>query len=421
MVAEKVDPSTCPHGDPFPGSASEEHSDGLDTIVHLVHKYAKKGRTDTGYKAARKFGEESPELVDTFTIAYLASAGTRTLLYDASERPFALHLAQVISAFEKRLYGSASAADVERDNLVHFFKCRIPCSCLDELAEEEPPEETQVCSWIECGACKPVAELMACAACKCAFYCDSNCQRSHWPMHAQECCVLKEKSVNRGDEETSDTELETSGQFSVYSMTSARSNKSGTSGRSGKSGKSGKSGSKSRRSSHRKRKEDAPRSPTKSPRTPLSPTRSPRSPKKLLKPPKSPRRSPRKSLTVPHSPTKSVKSLSSPSSRRKSLVKQDSKKRKARKSIALSQDKSEEKKEKKHSKSKHDKFNSSSGSLSLKKERRKSQKSSSHDDEHKERRKSKSSGSHHHHHHKDSSSEKKKSKSKKKHEETTAQ
>ena len=190
---EQQDSDSCPHGDPFPGCSSESHSDGLDIIVHLVQKYEKKGRTDAGYKAARKFAEDSPDLIDTFTIAYVASAGTRTLLYDDAERPFAFQLAQVISSFEKRLYGSASAADVERDNLVHFFKCRIPCSCLDELAEEEPPEETGICSATECGACKPVAELMACAACKSAFYCDSNCQRSHWPMHASTCCLLAEK------------------------------------------------------------------------------------------------------------------------------------------------------------------------------------------------------------------------------------
>ena len=170
---------TCPHGEPFPGSATELHEAGLQTILELVAKYNKTGRNDAGYKAARKFATKTPDLVDTFMIAFLACTGVKDLLENA-DRPRALRLAQVISAFEKRLYGSASAADVEHENLVRFYNSRIPCSCLDEMMAKEPTEEEEeggsleadhgICAAKDCGACKPLSELMACAACKSVFY-----------------------------------------------------------------------------------------------------------------------------------------------------------------------------------------------------------------------------------------------------------
>lgn len=385
---------TCPHGEPFPGCGSDSHADALDTIVGFFEKYKKKGRDDVGYKSARKFADQCPDLVDTFTIAFLSSAATRTLLAKdgADQRRFALFLAQAISAFEKRLYGSASAADVERDTLIHFFKCRIPCSCLDGLAEEEPPEETGVCASTECGICKPVAELMACAACKSVFYCDSNCQVTHWPIHAQACCMLATKA-----DETSVTDMETSGQFSVYSLTSARS------GRTDRTGKSGKSGSRSSRKSasrrHHKRKEDEQGSLKHSPNK--SPNKSPR--KSPIR--RSPRRTPKKSIT--DSPTKSVRSISSSKKKKKERMK----------SISLLDDNIAEKTD---SKSKAEKLDSSE-SLSSERDRRKKNKhhsSTTSHEEHCAQRKSKSNrSSRQRRHHDKNASEKKKSKSKEMHKE----
>ena len=364
----------CPHGDPFPGSTSEMHEVALDTILELIQKYDEQGRKDVGYKAARKFATKLPDIVDTFLVAFLVSTGTRAILYndenkDSQNKPFVFHVAQVISAFEKRLYGSASAADVENENIITFYKMRTPCSCLDDIVHDPDEEECGTCAAEGCGACKPLSELSACAGCRAVVYCDANCQRIHWPKHAPVCSILKER-LSESDT-TSITDLETSGQFSVYSGASARSGKSGRSAKSHSSDKSGKS-------RHRPQKLDrAPRSPLK------SPTRSPRK--------------------LPTSPTKSVKSVSSPrsSSRRKLLTKEDSKKkRKVRKSLSSSDDPVEEKKHHSKTKKKSDKLNSSSGELSVEKKERRSDKLNSSSGEFsvekKERRKSKSSSSRHH-------------------------
>lgn len=65
-----------------------------------------------------------------------------------------------------------------------------PDGSVDRKVEKTaiPEAEGRVCSGPTCGKRLPAEEALKCGACKRAYYCNSECQRSHWKMgHKSEC------------------------------------------------------------------------------------------------------------------------------------------------------------------------------------------------------------------------------------------
>ena len=284
----------CPHGEPFPGSTTDEHEIAFEEILDLIQEYHGEGRPDGGYKAARQFEAHRPDMLDTFLVAFLASEGTRIILEgDEETQSYAIYVAQVISAMEKRMYGNQCPADVEHENLFVFYKNRIPCECLDELVEvieemqeEDSEEEEEVkerasCSAPGCGRSRPRSELNTCAACQLVYYCNEECQRNHWPTHALTCIP-----ADVTEENTSPADLGGSGEFSLSSLISEKSGDSKLSRRSHEShGSRLSSRSNGSRDSNEENDDTMVHSPKKSPKRPGPRPASPTKPKKQTRPP----------------------------------------------------------------------------------------------------------------------------------------
>lgn len=76
-------------------------------------------------------------------------------------------------------------------DVIHFYKKRLQCSCLDEMYSEIKKIEDRVS---ECFHCKQKTKrryLRACSRCKCTLYCSQECQQLDWPYHREWCKQIR--------------------------------------------------------------------------------------------------------------------------------------------------------------------------------------------------------------------------------------
>mmetsp|Transcript_7889 Transcript_7889/g.19680 ORF Transcript_7889/g.19680 Transcript_7889/m.19680 type:complete len:458 (+) Transcript_7889:145-1518(+) len=67
---------------------------------------------------------------------------------------------------------------------ISFFHKRLPCNCLGPMYRELKSQPKTY----QCYCChKQLYRPSLCTRCKIANYCDSNCQREHWPAHKSFC------------------------------------------------------------------------------------------------------------------------------------------------------------------------------------------------------------------------------------------
>ncbi len=61
---------------------------------------------------------------------------------------------------------------------------------LRKSLSEKPEEKNSQTSQLKiCGSCKKKGAVQRCGRCKSAYYCDSSCQKSHWPEHCKLCKI----------------------------------------------------------------------------------------------------------------------------------------------------------------------------------------------------------------------------------------
>lgn len=164
-------------------------------------------RKSVGKKAAEKWQKEWPELITNHMMALLAATGTRMLLTGDDRARFVVQaFAEAIETLEKQVEGyDSDSAKAElktvldeatgiqkagKNDLIRFYKARVPCKCLKPEKEPEPPKEeepTGNCSFAGCGETKPLSKLAACAGCQVVTYCSVDCQSNDWPEHSKDC------------------------------------------------------------------------------------------------------------------------------------------------------------------------------------------------------------------------------------------
>lgn len=72
-----------------------------------------------------------------------------------------------------------------------FFAKRAPCSCLEEKKRLlKNLAKTSICA--ACNEIKDCTSLMKCGGCRVVQYCSEDCQRADWPVHKDQCKILRD-------------------------------------------------------------------------------------------------------------------------------------------------------------------------------------------------------------------------------------
>jgi len=72
-------------------------------------------------------------------------------------------------------------------DIVHFYKKRMSCSCLDELYREIKKCQVRCSKCDHCNQITKRKDLKTCSRCKCIYYCSKECQALDWPRHKEFC------------------------------------------------------------------------------------------------------------------------------------------------------------------------------------------------------------------------------------------
>ena len=223
---EKREKENCTHGY-NPSSRSEERlCEGyMQTFITSLNSAAHSGEDAIisclllGFDAAQaKYAKEIPSMykIERITSCFL-SEGAKSILdgnYDDG-RIFAMAVKYVENAVIA-LAQKQSRSDLERldcaalmelfisdeHTLVHFFRKRIPCSCLDgKYKEVRTIPKTGYCCSSQCPLPDRTAvrsKMVYCARCRKANYCSRECQVAAWPKHREICCKTAEEMAKLG-------------------------------------------------------------------------------------------------------------------------------------------------------------------------------------------------------------------------------
>jgi len=75
----------------------------------------------------------------------------------------------------------------EEREIVHFYRKRIPCSCLDKLYSEIKKIEDRGSRCFHCKQTVKSKDIKTCSRCKFVQYCSKECQIKDWPTHKGKC------------------------------------------------------------------------------------------------------------------------------------------------------------------------------------------------------------------------------------------
>lgn len=79
----------------------------------------------------------------------------------------------------------------EEIDIIHFYKKRIPCSCLDEKCSHYEQFQKRGSRCGKCHQKKHYKDLLTCSGCKIVQYCSRECQKLDWPKHKEGCKKLQ--------------------------------------------------------------------------------------------------------------------------------------------------------------------------------------------------------------------------------------
>ena len=57
------------------------------------------------------------------------------------------------------------------------------------------PTKTRIVK--SCNMCQKIGKMKRCAGCEIVYYCSSECQRAHWPVHKSDCCLRPDITAAR--------------------------------------------------------------------------------------------------------------------------------------------------------------------------------------------------------------------------------
>jgi len=199
-IVEQAEDITCTHGCFI---TPQEHP-----VTHFMNSFIESvGRLDCRMSVVLKSLEMTFEkhqevwkndAMKKMVIGRIVNMGTDLILDESIEG--AKKISQAIVLLEHYdgegifpLFMSKGSEEItkilySRDrDVVHFYKKRIPCSCLDEIYSELKKCQVRGST---CSYCKQTVkrkDLKTCSRCKFAQYCSKECQKLDWPSHKEHC------------------------------------------------------------------------------------------------------------------------------------------------------------------------------------------------------------------------------------------
>ena len=156
----------CRHGVPDITDPAQraQYMEGLKDLLQQINRYLTKENKKCGKKAAEKWVQYYPELVDENMLALMGATGTKMILQGDARAQFVVQaVAEAMGVVEKMVHGHSTVSnelDKEKDadagvgvakeqSLIRFYQTRVPCECLDPTP----------CGYDECEHILPLKRL----------------------------------------------------------------------------------------------------------------------------------------------------------------------------------------------------------------------------------------------------------------------